>query len=156
MWWLLYLHECLRYLWELSINNTPNHNMTIYCVSWQTTTKINPTIIWPHILFTDEWQQQYTQSSVLWLGLSLLSLVSKHNMWSYYCWVCRTLSSFSKHNTWSYYGRVCRCCRPSINTIRGRIMDGDHVLCLLTDDNNIRPNQNSPSHILLTDRRQQR
>ena len=91
---------------------------------------------------------------VLWLGLSLVSSVSKHNRWSYYGWVCRALSSFSKHNivilwlglsllssvnkhnTWSYYvwvcrcclwlyyDWVCRCCLPSINTICGSIMDG--------------------------------
>jgi len=34
---------------------------------------------------------------VLWLALSLLSSVSKYNMWSYYDWVCR--------------------CRQSVNTI---------------------------------------
>jgi hypothetical protein len=39
------------------------------------------------------------------LGLLLLSSVSKHNMWSYYDWV------------------YC-CCRPSVNTICGRIMTG--------------------------------
>ena len=38
-------------------------------------------------------------------GLSLLSSVSKHNMWSYYDWV------------------YC-CCRPSVNTICGRILIG--------------------------------
>jgi hypothetical protein len=67
----------------------------------------------------------------------------------------------------------CRCCRPSVNTICGRIMIGlslssvnkhnmwssydwvvdDHILCLLTDDNDnpiiIRP------HIMFTDGRQQ-
>ena len=52
-------------------------------------------------------------------GLSLLSSVSKHNMWSYYDWVVvvlpsvnticgrimigLSLSSVSKHNMWSYY-----------------------------------------------------
>ena len=51
-----------------------------------------------------------------------LSLVSKHNIWSYYGWVCRCLSvntiygrimiglsllsSVSKHNIWSYYDWV--------------------------------------------------
>ena len=39
------------------------------------------------------------------IGLSLLSFVSKHTMWSYYDWV------------------YC-CCRPSVNTICGRIMIG--------------------------------
>ena len=39
------------------------------------------------------------------IGLSLLSFVSKHNMWSYYDW-------------------VYSCCRPSVNTIYGHIMIG--------------------------------
>ena len=108
------------------------------------------------------------------IGLSLLSFVSKHNMWSYYdcvvvfrqvtqyvvvLWLgCRRfsvnticghimiglslLSSVSKHNMWSYYDWVvvvvvrqltqyvvalwlgCRCCRRSVNTICGRVMIG--------------------------------
>ena len=36
------------------------------------------------------------------IGLSLLSSVSKHNMWFYYDWVV-VLSSVSKHNMWSHY-----------------------------------------------------
>ena len=39
------------------------------------------------------------------IGFSLLSSVSKHNMWSYYDWI------------------YC-CCRPSVNTISGGIMTG--------------------------------
>jgi hypothetical protein len=75
------------------------------------------------------------------IGLSLLSSVSKHNMWSYYDWVSRCcrpsvnticgrimiglslLLSVSKHNMWSYYDWVYCCC-PSVNTICGRIMIG--------------------------------
>jgi hypothetical protein len=87
-------------------NNKPNHYTTTYCVYWQTKTTINPIIIRPHIVFTDGQQQRQpnhntttycvywrttTQSTqyvvVLWLGLLLLSSVSKHNMWSYYDWV---------------------------------------------------------------------
>jgi len=37
--------------------------------------------------------------------LSLLSSINKHNMWSYYCW-------------------VCSCCRQSVNKIRGRFIVG--------------------------------
>ena len=40
---------------------------------------------------------------ILWLGLSVLLSVSKHNMWS-------------------YYGLVCCCRRPPVNTRCGRIM----------------------------------
>jgi len=72
---------------------------------------------------------------VLCLGLSLLSFVSKHNMWSYYYWVrrcCRhsvnticgvlwlglsLLLSVIKHTMWPCYGWVFRCCRPSVSTI---------------------------------------
>jgi hypothetical protein len=67
----------------------------------------------------------------------------------------------------------CRCCRPSVNTICGRIMRGlsnqntttyyvywrttttttqsyyDHILCLLTDDNNDNPIIIRP-HIVFT------
>ena len=46
------------------------------------------------------------------IGLSLLSSVSKHTMWSYYDWV------------------YC-CCRPSVNTICGRIMIGFVVRCCI-------------------------
>ena len=34
------------------------------------------------------------------------------------------LSLVSKHNIWSYYGWVCRCCRPSVSIIYGCIMIG--------------------------------
>ena len=69
------------------------------------------------------------------IGLSLLSSVSKHNMWSYYDWV--VVVFVSKHNMRSCYDWVvvvvfrlltqyvvvlwlgCRCCRPSVNTIWG-------------------------------------
>ena len=55
---------------------------------------------------------------VLWLGLSLLSSVSKHNIWSYYGW-------------------VCRCCRLSVNTIYGRIMVGFVVVVICLSVNTI-------------------
>ena len=42
------------------------------------------------------------------IGLSLLSSVSKHTMWSYYDWV------------------YC-CCRPSVNMIYGRIIIGLNI-----------------------------
>ena len=47
--------------------------------------------------------------------VNIMWSVSKHNMWSYYDWVCRCgrimiglslLSSVSKHNMWSYYDWV--------------------------------------------------
>jgi hypothetical protein len=38
------------------------------------------------------------------IGLSLLSSVSKHNMWSYYDWIAVVF--VSKHNMWSYYDWV--------------------------------------------------
>jgi hypothetical protein len=63
----------------------PNHNTTTYCVYLQTT--INPIIIRPHIVFTDERQRLNTICGRIMIGLSLLSFVNKHNMWSYYDWV---------------------------------------------------------------------
>ena len=82
---------------------------------------------------------------VLWLGLSLLSSISKHNMWSYYGWVCvrcrlsvniqcgrimigfivvskqnMSLSlSVSKHIKWWFYGWVFVVI---VNTICSRVM----------------------------------
>ena len=50
------------------------------------------------------------------IGLSLLSSVSKHTMWSYYDWV------------------YC-CCRPSVNTICGRIMIGLSLLSSVSKHN---------------------
>jgi hypothetical protein len=84
----------------------------------------NPIIIRPHIVLTDG----RPICGRIMIELSLLPSVSKHTIWSYYDWV------------------HC-CCRPSVNTICGRI--------IITDGNNdnsiiIRP------HIVFTDRRQQR
>ena len=50
------------------------------------------------------------------IGLSLLSFVSKHTMWSYYDWV------------------YC-CCRPSVNIICGRIMIGLSLLSSVSKHN---------------------
>ena len=57
------------------------------------------------------------------IGLSLLSSVSKHNMWSYYDWIyCCFCSSVNIiYMVVSWLG--CSC-RPSGNTIYGRIMIG--------------------------------
>jgi hypothetical protein len=54
------------------------------------------------------------------IGLSLLSFVSKHTMWSYYDWV------------------YC-CCRSSVSTICGSIMIG---LSLLSSE----PNHNTTTY----------
>jgi hypothetical protein len=139
----------------------PNHNTTTYCVYGRTKTTINTIIIRPHCMFTDRRQQRQPNQICgrIMIGLSLLSSVSKHTMWSYYDWVyccCRpsvnticgrimiglSLSSVSIHNMWSCNDKVvvvvfrqliqhvvilwlgCRCCRPSVNTICGRIMIG--------------------------------
>ena len=47
-------------------------------------------------------------------------------MWSYYDWVV-VVVVVSKH-TMSYYDWVYCCCRPSVNTICGRIMIGLSLL----------------------------
>jgi hypothetical protein len=118
---------------------------------------------------------------------SLLSSISKHNMWSYYDWVVIVI--VSKRNMWSYYDWVCLLtddndypiiiwshivftdgrqwqpnhktvvviwlgchCRPSVNTICGRIMIGS-LLSSISKHNMwfiMRP------HIVFTDGQQQR
>jgi hypothetical protein len=62
-----------------------------------------------------------------------------------------SLSSVSKQNMWSYYDWVYCCFRSSVNRICSRIMIGlssvskhdmrsyDHILCLLTEDNDNKP-----------------
>jgi hypothetical protein len=70
------------------------------------------------------------------------------------------LSSVSKHTMWSYYDCIYCCFRSSVSTICGRIMIGlsllssVHILYLLTEDIDnpiiIRP------HIMFTDGQQQR
>jgi hypothetical protein len=90
----------------------------------------NPIIIRPHIVFTDERQQWQPNHSVniicgrIMIGLSLLSSVSKHTMWSYYDWV------------------YC-CCRPSVNTICGRINIGFSLLSIVFTDER---QQGKPNH----------
>ena len=51
------------------------------------------------------------------IGLSLLSSVSKHNMWSYYDWVVVVF--------------------PSVNTICGRIMIGLSLLSFVSKQNTV-------------------
>ena len=54
------------------------------------------------------------------IGLSLSS-VSKHNMWSYYDWILVVVvRQYTQCVVVLSLG--CRCCRPSVNTICGRIM----------------------------------
>jgi hypothetical protein len=72
--------------------------------------------------------------TVLWLGLSLLSSVSKANMWSYYGWVCcycrssvntihgRIMVGIVAVVISQYYDCVCNRCHISVNTICGGIM----------------------------------
>jgi hypothetical protein len=74
----------------------PNHNATTYCVYWQKT--INPIIIrcLPSVT---------TICGHIMIGLSLLSSVSKHNMWSYYDWVVVVFDGRQRqpnHNTTTY------------------------------------------------------
>jgi hypothetical protein len=153
-------------------------------------------IIRPHIVFTEGRQQRQPNHNTItycgWgcrclpsvnticgdimIGLSLLSSVSKHNMWSYYDWVLLTNDNpiiippnivltdgrqqrQPNHNTTTYcvYWRRhvlwlgCRCCRLSVNI---QCCIYDHIVCLLTDGNNDNPIIIRP-HIMLTDGRQQ-
>ena len=54
------------------------------------------------------------------IELSLLSSVSKHNMWSYYDWVVVVVRQWTQYVVVLWLG--CRCCLPSVNTICGRII----------------------------------
>jgi hypothetical protein len=56
------------------------------------------------------------------IGLSL-SFVSKHNMWSCYDWVVVVVFRLLTQYVVVFW-LGCRCCRPSVNTICGRIMIG--------------------------------
>jgi hypothetical protein len=64
----------------------------------------NPIIIRPHSVYWRKTSVNTICGRII-IGLSLLSSVSEHNMWSYYDWV------------------YC-CCRPSVSTICGSIMIG--------------------------------
>jgi hypothetical protein len=102
----------------------PNDNTTTYCVYWRTTTTINPIII--------DWVYCCCRSSVniicgrIMIGLSLLSSVSKHNMWS--CYDRQQRQPNENTTTYCVYWRTTTTINPII----------------------IRP------HCMFTDRRQQR
>jgi hypothetical protein len=68
------------------------------------------------------------------IGLSLLLSVSKHNMWSYYHWVVVVVVHlYTQYVVVLWLG--CRCCRPSVNTICGRIMIGLSLLSSVSKHN---------------------
>jgi ribosomal protein L11 methylase PrmA len=78
----------------------------------------------------------------------LLSSFSKHNMWSYYDWVVVVVRQWTQYVVvlWSY------CVyRRKTTTTQSKY---DHILCLLTNDNNDNPIIIRP-HIAFTDGRQQ-
>jgi hypothetical protein len=108
---------CGRIMIGLSLlSSVSKHNM--WYNDWVVVVVDNPIIIRPHIVFTDERQQPNLNTTTLCLlmednndnprclpsvnticgrikiGLSLLSFVSKHNMWSYYDWVVVVLLWF--------------------------------------------------------------
>ena len=67
------------------------------------------------------------------IGLSLSS-VSKHNMWSCYDWVfVVVVRQLTQYVIVLWLG--CRCCRPSVNTICGRIMIGLSLLSSISKQN---------------------
>jgi hypothetical protein len=127
----------------------PNHNTTTYCVYWRKT--INPIIIRPHMVFTDDDNNENPIITrphivfsdgrlVLWLGCRFcyssvnticgrimiglsLSSISKHNMWSYYDWVVVVVvRQLTQYVVVLWLG--CRCCRLWVNTICGHIIIG--------------------------------
>jgi hypothetical protein len=77
----------------------------------------NPIIIRPHIVLTDRRQQGQPN----------------HNMTTYYVYGgimigLSLLSSVSKHTMWSYYDRIYCCFRSSVNTICGRIIIDNPII----------------------------
>ena len=67
------------------------------------------------------------------IGLSLSS-VSKHNMWSCYDWVfVVVVRQLTQYVVVLWLG--CRCCRPSVNTICGRVMIGFSLLSSVSKHN---------------------
>jgi hypothetical protein len=112
----------------LLLSSVIKHNMWsyhdwVYCcwphiVYWRTTTTINPVIIPPHIVFTDGRQQRQPNLNM-----------------TTYCVYWRTKTTINPiiirpHIVYTDTQNVvilrlgCRCCRPSVNTICGRIMIG--------------------------------
>jgi hypothetical protein len=137
-----------------------------------------------------------TNVDVLWMGFSLLSSVSKHNMWWYYGWFCSCflqsvntpcgrnqvgfvvfvvchytkyvdvlwlglslLSSVNKHNVCSYYDWAYCCCRPSVNTICGDNNDKPNLITITYYVYGQMKTKTNPTimrpHIVFTDGRQQ-
>jgi hypothetical protein len=141
----------------------PNHNTTTYYVYWRTTTTINPIIKRPHCMFTDRRQQRQpnhnscclpsvnTICGRIMIGLSLSS-VSKHNMWSCYNWVVvLVFHLLTQYVVVLWLG--CRCCRPSVNTISGRIIIGLSLLSSVSK-HNMWSYYDWVPHIVFTDGRQ--
>ena len=131
---------CGRIMIVLLLSSVSKHNMWL-CLNGLSFSSVGIHNMWSYYDWVVIFFSQQTQYVVvLWLGcrcrpsvnticgramigLSLLSSVSKHTMWSYYDWVyccCRpsvniicgrimiglSLSSVSKHNMWSYYDWV--------------------------------------------------
>ena len=67
------------------------------------------------------------------IRLSLLSSVSKHNMWSYYDWVVVVFRQYIQYVVVLSLG--CRCCRLSVNIKCGRIMIGLSLLSSVSKHN---------------------
>jgi predicted permease len=83
-----------------------------------------PIITRPHIVFTDRRQRQpiNTICGRIMIGLSLLSSISKHNMWS--CYDSVVVVVFRQQTQYVVVLWLGCCCRPSVTTICGRIMIG--------------------------------
>jgi hypothetical protein len=97
----------------------PNHNTTTYCVYFVVVVVHNKkkyvVVLWLGCRCCHP--AVNTICGRVMIGLSLLSSISKHNMWSYYYWVVETTTTQSKY---------------------------DNILCLLTEDN--KPNHNTTTY----------
>jgi hypothetical protein len=117
----------------------PNHNTTTYCVYWRKTTTTQS--LYDHILclLTEDncrcLPSVNTICGRIMIGLSLLSSVSKYNMWSCYDWVdvvvilCLLMDDnndnpiiIRPHIMFTDGRQQRQPSRPSVNTICGRVM----------------------------------
>ena len=126
-------------------NNTPtikqtNHNTTIYCAYWWTTTKTNSNLLRPHIVFTDRRKQRQSNHNtttycVYWQTIS----TTNPTMIPVWPWIVLTYRRQKRQHP--------TIIRPHIVFTGGRQPRQiqphyDHMLCLLTDDND-KPNHNA-------------
>ena len=117
-----------------------NHNtgMTMHCIYWTTTTTSKPHVIRPHILFTDGRQRQI-QPYFDHIVCLLTDDNNKPTIIRSHIVITHGRQQQTNHNTTTY----CVYWRTT-TTITNKLLY-DHILCLLTDNNN-KPNHNTTTY----------